>query len=84
LFVTALAPGIKGKLRSAISGVDPVKGRAANREICRGEAFGAEFSQKVRNICPNASPLPIVPPTAKIMHKSDPGNSPMLNILSQQ
>jgi hypothetical protein len=38
---------VKGKLRSAISGIDPVKGHAADREICRGEAVGAESLQKV-------------------------------------
>jgi hypothetical protein len=63
---------VKGKLRSVISGGDPVKGHAADREICRGEAFGQIFRTFCEDSAPNASPLPIVPPIAKILHSRNP------------
>jgi hypothetical protein len=63
--VTKKPTGIAGEF-------DPCKGHFADRETCRGEAFGAESWQKVRNICPNASPLPIVPPIAKILPTQNP------------
>jgi hypothetical protein len=49
-------------------GFNPVKDHAADREICRGEAFGQIFWTFCKDSAPNASPLPIVPPIAKILH----------------
>jgi hypothetical protein len=55
-------------------GFNPVKDHAADRETCRGAfmpqalAFGAKFTQITDKWQSNASPLPIVPPIAKILH----------------